>query len=107
MAPERATAEILVRDLAVCLSGLSPHEAVMKEKIDNMRGKLRVTKKNFFVARIACGWLISHFIDSQATFKFVSGANYIPEKDEVRFDMFDGEFTHEVDRCTFEVMISE
>lgn len=104
-APERGTAEILVKDLTVRLSDEPSPEAVVKERIDHMKEKVWVTRENLFVDRIACGWLIRRFVDKKAVFKFVSGANYTPEKGEVRFDMFDGEFTHEGDRCTFEVMI--
>ncbi len=104
-APERGTAEILVKDLTVRLSDEPSPEAVVKERIDHMKEKVWVTRENLFVDRIACGWLIRRFVDKKAVFKFVSGANYTPEKGEIRFDMFDGEFTHEGDRCTFEVMI--
>jgi hypothetical protein len=104
-APERGTAEILVKDLTVRLSDEPSPEAVIQERINHMKGKIWVTRENLFVDRIACGWLIRRFVDSEAAFKFVSGAHYTPEKGEVRFDMFDGEFTHEGDRCTFEVMI--
>jgi len=34
-------------------------------------------------------------------FKFVRGERYKPEPGEVRFDMFDADFTHEGDLCTF------
>ena len=30
---------------------------------------------------------------------------YVPQPGEVRFDMFEAEFTHEGDRCTFEVLL--
>ncbi len=29
----------------------------------------------------------------------------VPEKGELRFDMFEAEFTHEGDRCTFEMLV--
>jgi hypothetical protein len=64
-----------------------------------------VTRKNLFVDRIACGWLIRCFVDKSAVFKFVNADTHTPKPDQVRFDMFDGEYTHEGDRCTFEVMI--
>jgi hypothetical protein len=35
----------------------------------------------------------------------VEGKRYRPAKGELRFDMFDGEFTHEGDRCTFGTLI--
>lgn len=65
-----------------------------------------MTRSNLFVDRIACGWLLRRFIDEQAGFKFVGDMEYAPSAGEIRFDMFNAEFTHEGDRCTFEVMIS-
>ena len=53
---------------------------------------------------MACAWLIRRFIDPEATFRFVSGSVQ-PQNNEVRFDMFDAEFTHQGDRCTFEVLV--
>jgi hypothetical protein len=58
------------------------------------------------VDRIACAWLIRRFIDEHGTFKFVLPRNYVPERNELRFDMFDAEFTHVGDNCSFEVLIS-
>jgi hypothetical protein len=64
-----------------------------------------VTRKGIHVDRIASAWLILRFIDPDARFKFVAGKGYRPEPDELRFDMFDAEFTHEGDLCTFEVLL--
>ena len=54
---------------------------------------------------IGSAWLIRRFIDPQARFKFVPGKGYRPEPTELRFDMFEAEFTHEGDKCTFEVLL--
>src|SRR5262249_25116772 len=37
--------------------------------------------------------------------KFVPAKGYRPASGEVRFDMFEAEFTHEGDACTFEVLV--
>jgi hypothetical protein len=58
------------------------------------------------IDRIACAWLIRRFIDSEAIFKFVRAKGYEPAAKELRFDMFDAEFTHEGDRCSFEVLLA-
>ena len=34
-----------------------------------------------------------------------SGSAYRPEPGELRFDMFDAEYTHDGDRCTFETLV--
>jgi hypothetical protein len=64
-----------------------------------------VTRQGVHVDRIACAWLIRRFIDPGARFKFVSGKGYAPSFGELRFDMFEAEFTHEGDRCSFEVLL--
>ena len=69
------------------------------------RGATWVTRTGVFVDRIASAWLIRRFIDREARFRFVSGARYRPEAGAVRFDMFEAEYTHEGDRCTFEVLL--
>ena len=104
-APERWTAEMLIQDLTARLSGQPSNESAAIHKLDSLRGKTWVTRKNLFVDRIACGWLIRRFVDQSAVFKFVDAEPYTPKPDQIRFDMFDGEYTHEGDRCTFEVMI--
>jgi hypothetical protein len=65
-----------------------------------------VTRKGVQVDRIASAWLIRRFIDKAARFKFVPSSGYQPEPGELRFDMFEGEFTHRGDRCTFEVLVA-
>ncbi len=64
-----------------------------------------VTRRGVQVDRIASAWLIRRFIDQGARFKFVPSSGYAPEPGELRFDMFEGEFTHRGDRCTFEVLL--
>ena len=54
---------------------------------------------------MASAWFIRRFIDPDARFSFVTEDGYRPTRGDVRFDMFEGEFTHEGDRCTFEVLV--
>lgn len=70
------------------------------------QGRVWVTRQGVFVDRIASAWLIRRFIDPAARFKFVPAKGYAPGAGEVRFDMFEAEFTHEGDRCTFEVLLA-
>lgn len=70
------------------------------------RGRSWVTREGVFVDRIASAWLIRRFIDRDATFKFVPARGYVPLAGEIRFDMFDAEYTHEGDRCTFETLVA-
>ena len=104
-APERGTAETLIKELAFHLSGQTSAVTAAKEGIDRLKGKTWVTRKNLFVDRMACAWLIRRFVDSEAAFKFVDEGTHTPGPDELCFDMFGGEYTHEGNRCTFEVMV--
>ena len=69
-------------------------------------GRTWVTRAGVFVDRIASAWLVRRFIDPEARFAFTSDARYAPRSGEVRFDMFEGEYTHEGDRCTFETLLA-
>lgn len=71
-----------------------------------MKNRTWVTREGIFVDRIASAWLIRRFIDPQARFKFVAPKGYRPEPGELRFDMFEAEYTHEGDRCTFETLLA-
>jgi hypothetical protein len=70
-----------------------------------LRNRTWVTRQGVHIDRIGSAWLIRRFIDPDARFKFVSGKGYRPIEGELRFDMFQAEFTHEGDKCTFEVLL--
>ncbi len=72
----------------------------------DLKGRIWVTRRDVHVDRIACSWLIRRFIDADATIRFVAGKGYVPKEGELRFDMFEGEITHEGDRCSFEVLLT-
>src|SRR5262249_2963180 len=75
--------------------------ALRTPRLADLRGRTWVTRKGVHIDRIASVWLVRRFVDEQATFKFVPARGYRPEPGEVRFDMFEAEFTHDGDRCTF------
>jgi hypothetical protein len=81
--------------------------AQAKQQLQNLRDRTWVTRKGIHVDRMASAWLIRRFIDSNARFKFVAAKGYRPQPGEIRFDMYEAEFTHEGDRCTFEVLIEK
>lgn len=72
----------------------------------DLQGRTWVTRKGIHVDRIACAWLIRRFIDPEARIRFVDQKTYKHRKGEQRFDMFEGEFTHEGDGCSFETFIA-
>ena len=65
-----------------------------------------VTRAGIKVDRMSSAWLIRRWIDQDARFRFVAGDQPVTEPQEIRFDMFDGGFTHIGDRCTLEVLIT-
>jgi hypothetical protein len=69
-------------------------------------GRTWVTREGVHVDRIASAWLIQRFIDPAAHFEFVRPDGYRPAAGELRFDMFDAEFTHEGACCTFETLLA-
>lgn len=69
------------------------------------KGRTWVTRKGVYIDRMASAWLIRRFIDPAASFRFVSERSYRSKEGELRFDMYDGEFTHQGQQCTFEVLI--
>ena len=69
------------------------------------RGRGWVTRQGVKIDRMASAWLIRRFIDPAARFKFVPARGYRPARGEVRFDMYEAEFTHEGANCTFETLL--
>ncbi len=105
-APGRVPAETVVAAIERLLPRDGrPAIAPPLEAMSRPSGAVWVTRTGVHVDRIACVWLIRRFIDPQARFKFVPAKGYVPEPGELRFDMFDAEFTHVGDLCTFEVLV--
>jgi len=100
-APGRSAAE-------AALSAARPGEqpAGGGDAVARPAGATWVTRTGIKVDRISSAWLIRRFIDPAARFKFVPAKGYQPESGELRFDMYQGEFTHEGDRCTFETLLA-
>ena len=90
----RKTAEAAVAKLKA--SGTTRRGAAAKR----VRGQTWVTRPDVHVDRIASAWLIKRFIDPKARFLFGEGRD-----GAVSFDMFEGDYTHEGDRCTFETLL--
>jgi hypothetical protein len=107
-APGREAAEGLLATAEQALLGEETEtrmETAMEVHPERPRGRTWVTRTGIHVDRIASAWLIRRFIDPDAKLKFVPAKGYDPEPGELRFDMFEAEYTHEGDRCTFEVLV--
>lgn len=75
---------------------------VIKIKPSEYVGRVWVTRPRPGVDRSASAWLISRFIDKQATFVFAP-EDHVPQE-AVPFDMFRGGFGHRGEDCTFETL---
>lgn len=67
-----------------------------------------VTRERPKTDRIACPWLIRRFIDPDAEFLFAPTEQVleVAQHEGARpFDVEDGEFAHEGNKCTFEVLV--
>jgi len=102
-APAGKSAETLVSEIEAKIRRAPIHKSQPGKR--TYSGRTWVTRKGVHVDRIASAWLIRRFIDPNARFKFVAAKGYRPEQEELRFDMFDAEFTREGDLCTFEVLV--
>jgi hypothetical protein len=103
----KEAAERLIFALEARLQDGAPASKAAKAKwqLKDLQGRTWVTRKGIHVDRIASAWLIRRFIEPDARLKFVAPKGYKPLPTELRFDMFEAEFTHERDCCTFEVML--
>lgn len=101
----REPVEGLIRDLAQRLAPPAPEVEAQPAAEGKPRGRTWVTRTGIHVDRMASAWLIRRFIDPDARFKFVAARDYRQKQGELRFDMFDGEYTHKGELCTFEVLL--
>jgi hypothetical protein len=106
-APGREIAEGLVAGLEERMKPQteSPEPGKPALRPEEHRGRTWVTRSGIKVDRMASAWLIRRFIDPEARFEFVPAKGHLPRPGELRFDMFEAEFTHEGDLCTFEVLV--
>jgi len=102
-ASSRETASGLLEELR-CKLAAEPVVAVEEER-EKYRGRTWVTRKGIHVDRMASAWLIRRFIDPAAKFKWVAPRGYLPADGELRFDMYEAEFTHVGNLCSFEVLM--
>jgi len=69
-----------------------------------------ITRSHVHVDRVACPWLITRFIDSEARFLFVPKSKVLEMAEKegaIPFDSPGAELHHRDDLCTFDVIIKE
>lgn len=107
-APEQRQTEAMLSDLETTLIEHRATEPTASDKasgVAGLTGKTWVTRENVYVDRIACAWLVRRYIDPEARFKFVNSGRYSPGQQEIRFDMTEAEYTHVMNKCSFEAMV--
>ena len=70
-------------------------------------GRTWVTRTDPKVDRLSSAWLILRFLDPRARFRFMDPLRGAKRQAEISFDMVGGDFTHEGNLCTFEVLRSK
>ncbi len=103
-APGREELETIMEAIDRKLHASAP-QPIAKPHLKDLVGKTWVTRRGVKVDRISTAWFIRRFVDSNATLRFVDPDHYTHAGGEIRFDMFEGEFTHEGDLCTFEALL--
>jgi hypothetical protein len=103
-APGREEVETIMEDIDRKLHAPALQSAT-KPELKDLAGRTWVTRRGVKVDRISTAWFIRRFVDAGATLRFVDPDHYAHAAGEIRFDMFEGEFSHEGDLCTFEALL--
>ncbi len=101
--PKRRDAEKLLKVLEARERAGPAAPPARKKGAGQYRNRVWMTRPRPEVDRVASAWLIRNLIDPKARFVFFSEPGAQPGA--VRFDMFEGEFTHVGDDCTFETLV--
>ena len=101
----RAEAEAALADFEARLRPRSTPAAPARKRNHELLGRTWVTRRGIQVDRVASAWLIRRFIDPDARFRFIDPHAEEARPGELTFDLAGGDFTHEEDRCTFEMLV--
>jgi hypothetical protein len=77
-----------------------------RRSLQDLVGRVWVTRRDPRIDRLATAWLVRRFIDPAARFRFVGPAGGDVRPNELSFDMTGADFTHDGDRCTFETVVA-
>jgi hypothetical protein len=98
----------LEREAQRLFSDGEPHSAKRRVRLLNLAkysNRVWATRKDIWVDRIACVWLIKRFIDKNARFVWIDRPRDRP-RGSVGFDFDGAEFTHVENRVSFEVLLT-
>lgn len=72
-------------------------------RMQDYRGRVWATRRHLWIDRVASAWLIRHFIDPRAQFRWLKKPADCPKR-AVGFDFDGAEFSHVGARVTFQVL---
>ena len=101
----RKEAETMMQKVEDKLSRRGGSDRTDRRSPRDLVGRTWVTRRGVKVDRIASAWLVRRFVDPRARFRFVDPKDAVRRAGELRFDMVDGDFTHEGERSTFETLV--
>jgi hypothetical protein len=78
-------------------------EPTTRLRVEDYRDKMWLTRPRPEIDRVGSAWLIHKFIDPNAKFVFANTPAEFPKA--IPYDMFEVEFSHHGDQCTFETLI--
>jgi hypothetical protein len=93
----------LLQKAAALESPKKKPEATIRLRAEDYRSKSWVTRPRPEIDRVGSAWLIRKFIDPTAKFVFANTPAESPNA--IPYDMFEVEFSHHGDYCTFETLI--
>jgi hypothetical protein len=99
--PEGAQVMAHLNQIAAALAPAPEAIVVTAAALDQYQQRSWVTRPRPHVDRLACIWLIRRFIDPKAVIRYAKTV----AADEVAFDMDKGDFQHQGNLCTFEVIV--
>lgn len=82
---------------------LARGKAAAKLSAKKFSGRTWLPRPRPQIDRVGSAWLIKRFIDPQA--KFVFGNEPAKHPDAIPYDMFEVEFSHHGEDCTFETLV--
>jgi hypothetical protein len=100
--PKAQDALMLLKQAETLLSRGSAQD---KGRVSRKRfnGRQWLTRPRPHIDRVGSAWLIRRFIDAKASFVFSPNSKDFP--DAVPYDMFEVDFSHQGDDCTFETLV--
>ncbi len=101
--PRKRKAQALIQELEALAVGDQARGDARNPRAKEYQARTWITRPRPEVDRVGSAWLIKNFIDPKARFLFAADPQAHPGA--VRFDMFEGEFTHVGDDCTFETIL--